>query len=500
MLLGEILTAAATNAHGVTAVTCNSKTLSFSELDERADAWAGHLLSSGSPGDRIAILAENCVEFVEVLYGTSRAGAIAVPLNYRFHPSEWIELLQLSGATTLVAQSQFLDRLTSRLDETVVETVINMDEFVPTAVADFESPALSETDVVWLIATSGTTGTPKLAMITHRSLGSAIDNLAACRPIASGDVLITPFPMCHIAVYNVIAFHANLRTVVLLPRFDPQLFTTLIASEQATTLSLAPTMIASWLDSLQDATADLSSIRTLGYGASAIPTPLLVRAIERLGVDLSQGYGMTELSGNAAFMNGEDHRLAANGDSRLLGAAGRSGPLVELRVVDASGAEAPAGEVGEVEVRGNQVCAGYWGNAEATSATFGADGWFQTGDLGRIDDDGLLSIVDRKKDVIVTGGENVASREVERALEDHPAVKEVAVVGVPDPVWGENICAVVVPCDVNEPPALEELATFVAGRLAGFKKPKRLEIRVELPKNATGKVQKQVLRDLYRDY
>lgn len=499
MLLAEILENAARRAPDERAVVTETRSLSFIELHTSATAWAAHLAPRTELGSRVAILSENRIEYVEVLYGVARAGRIAATLNHRLHPQEWAELLRLCGATVLIAEQQFLERVSPLLGATNVEYVIDLDSFTPpspleVAADGFVAPPTAEHDVAWLIATSGTTGRPKWAMLTHRSLSAGIMNLSLARPIAADDTLITPFPMCHVAVYNVIAFHLHARPVVLLARFDPDLFNRLVTRERARTLSLAPTMIATWLDASSTASTDLSSVRTLGYGASAISAPLLKRAIATLGIDLSQGYGMTELSGNAAFLNGAEHRLAAEGDERRLRAAGRAAPLVALKIVDDRGGEVAPGVDGEIWVRGDQVCAGYWDNSEATAEAFRSDGWFCTGDLGRIDADGLLSIVDRKKDVIVTGGENVASREVEQVLEQHHEVREVAVIGVPDPTWGENVCAVVVPVDPACPPTLEELVEFSRERLAGFKKPKRIVIVNELPKNATGKIQKQLLR------
>ena len=491
MLLGDIVANAARRAPDERALTSVGGSITFTELDRRVDAWASWLAGLTDPGDRVAILGENRIEYVELLYACARSGRVAAPLNHRLHPEEWTALMAQCDARVLVGESRFLDRL----DHDDARTIRDFDSFSP-APCDFTPSGLDERDTVWLIATSGTTGLPKWARLTHRSLTAGITNLALARPITPDDVLITPFPMCHVAVYNVLAFHLHARPVVLLASFDSVALNHLIERERARTLSLAPTMIATWLDDPSTAAADLTSVRVLGYGASAIAAPVLERAVARFPqVDLSQGYGMTELSGNAVFLDGDAHRAAAAGDARLLRAAGRSGPLVAVKIVDDDGDEVGVGEAGEICVRGDQVCAGYWDQPEATALAFQADGWFRTGDVGRIDADGLLSIVDRKKDVIVTGGENVASREVEQVLERHPKVREVAVVGIPDPVWGENVCAVVVPTDRSAPPTLNDLVEFARQHLAGFKKPKRIEVVDELPKNATGKVQKQLLRE-----
>lgn len=509
MLLDQIVENAARRAPDTPAIITASASVSFAELDARIDARTSWLADHTLPYDRFAILGENRIEYLECLYAAARGGRVAAPLNHRLHANEWRALLVQCGARLVIAEDPFATTLAPHLDGTGIEVhpfeMPGSDagaEPEP-ATPEPESPEpeetgpRAETDVVWLIATSGTTGLPKWAMLTHRSLSAGITNLSLVRSIADDDVLLTPFPMCHVAIYNLLAFHLHARPVVLMTRFDADLMNQLIEHHQVQTLSLAPTMIAAWLDAPSTTTADLRSVRTIGYGASAIAAPVLERAVRELGVDLSQGYGMTELSGNAAFLGPDDHRAAANGDERCLRAAGRAGPLVALKIVDDDGVEVAPGAPGEIWVRGDQVGLGYWEEPEATAASFRADGWFRTGDLGRIDPDGMLSIVDRKKDVIVTGGENVSSREVEQILEHHPAVREVAVIGVADARWGENVCAVVVPTDAQSPPTLDDLVAFCRERIAGFKKPKRLVVVDDLPKNATGKVQKAVLRATY---
>jgi acyl-CoA synthetase (AMP-forming)/AMP-acid ligase II len=510
MLLDQIIENAARRAPDEPAIVTASASLSFAELDARIDARTAWLTRHTRPGDRVAILGENRIEYLECLYAAARAGRIAAPVNHRLHPSEWRGLLMQCGAGLVIAEHPFATALEPQLDGTGIEihpfeipqsrTATTPTEPRPPgreSTASASRAPRAETDVAWLIATSGTTGLPKWAMLTHRSLTAGITNLALARRIADDDVLLTPFPMCHVAVYNVLAFHLHARPVVLLTRFDADVMNQLIGQHRVRTLSLAPTMIASWLDAPSTATANLRSLRTVGYGASAISAPVLVRAVRELGVDLSQGYGMTELSGNAVFLGPGEHRAAADGDERYLRAAGRAGPLVALKIVGDDGVEVAPGTPGEIWVRGDQVGAGYWNQPEATAASFGDDGWFRTGDLGRIDGDGLVSIVDRKKDVLVTGGENVSSREVEQVLEHHPGVREVAVIGVTDVHWGENVCAIVVPEDRSHPPTLDELVDFCRERLAGFKKPKHLVLIDELPKNATGKVQKAALRARY---
>jgi acyl-CoA synthetase (AMP-forming)/AMP-acid ligase II len=250
-----------------------------------------------------------------------------------------------------------------------------------------------------------------------------------------------------------------------------------------TMLSLAPTMIAMLLGAPDVDDRDLATVRALGYGASSIPAPVLRAALARWDWDLSQGYGMTELAGNAVFLGPEEHRRAARGDDRMLRAAGRPAPGVAVRLAPGSH---------EILVRGPQVFAGYRDEPSASAEAL-RDGWLHTGDIGRIDPDGLLTVVDRLKDVIVSGGENVASREVEDVLHRHPDVADVAVIGLPDERWGEQVVAVVVTRD-GEALDEHELLAMCREHLAGFKAPRAVFCRDALPRNAAGKVLKQQLR------
>jgi acyl-CoA synthetase (AMP-forming)/AMP-acid ligase II len=282
---------------------------------------------------------------------------------------------------------------------------------------------------------------------------------------------------------------------VLLDRFEPKTFCAAIAAQRATSTSLAATMLAALLDYVDanpSALADLRTLRSIAYGAAPMPPSLLHRADALLGVDFAQGYGMTELSGNAVFLDAEAHRQGLAGDGGLLAAAGKPAPGVELRIADADDVDVQPGEVGEILVRADQMMIGYLDDLEASESAL-RGGWLHTGDIGRIDSGGFLHVVDRSKDIIITGGENVSSREVEDVVAAFPGVLRVAVVGVPDPTWGENVCAVIVASDNNRPDSAE-LVAFVRSRLAGFKVPRHVVFVVELPVNAAGKVLKAQLR------
>ena len=490
MLLHEVLEAAARRAPDEVALVTDAGIQTFAELAARVERVAAGIAAVTGPGDRVAILAENCAEYVECYYAVPKAGRLLVPLNQRLHPDEWLGALERSGARVLIAETELLERLdVGAAHAAGVATFIELgEEYDDLATAAEPVPAVTASDsgVAWLIGTSGTTGTPKLAMLTHASLLAAVDATLAARPVGTDDVFCTPFPLCHVAGYNVLGLHRMARPVVLMRKFSPAHLVQLVTEHGVTLLSLAPTMIAMLLDDSPTDDSVLRSVRSIGYGASAIPAPVLRAAVERWDCDLSQGYGMTELSGNAAFLGPDAHRRAAAGDGRLRAAAGYPAPGVELQLSEGTQ---------EILVRAPQVMAGYWQDPDATERVL-ADGWLHTGDVGRIDDDGLLTVVDRTKDVIVSGGENVASREVEAVLHQHPAVADVAVIGLPDERWGERVTAVIV---VRDGQLVEgkDLVALARSQLAGFKTPRSIEFVDELPRNGAGKVLKARLRERF---
>jgi acyl-CoA synthetase (AMP-forming)/AMP-acid ligase II len=435
-------------------------------------------------------------------HGVPAAGRLLVFLNHRLSGRELAALVARSGASAVVGEASHLARLEAAgvvlpmLDWAAWDAALS-DAALPDGDLDGDpemAPA-DATDPAWLLFTSGTTAAPKGAVLTHRSILAAVAASTAARPVPDDDVYLFPFPLCHVAGYNVVHRHAHARPVVLVDGFDPQAVCAAVAAEHVTSTSLAATMLASLLDHVDadpGARDQLGSLRSIAYGAAPMPTALMRRAVDRLGVELTQGYGMTELSGNAVFLDPDAHRRGLAGEERLLRAAGRPAPGVEVRIADADDRTLPDGEVGEILVRAPQVMTGYWDDPEATAAAL-RGGWLHTGDVGLLDDEGLLHVVDRSKDVIITGGENVSSREVEDALHAAPGVARVAVVGVPDPTWGENVCAIVVTTADGTFDA-DELVAAARARLAGFKVPRHVVVVDDLPVNTAGKVVKAELR------
>jgi acyl-CoA synthetase (AMP-forming)/AMP-acid ligase II len=505
VLLHQLVDSVAASDPERTAVHFEDEVISFSELSARSVRAAVVVADVTEPGDRVAVIGENHPSWVECYYGVPRAGRILVFLNHRLAAAELASILHRSGASLLIGPRSQLDRLRPLAAEfPEVGTTFDLDQWAslvnaakpgPNDLLTSEEPGAPDAPA-WLIYTSGTTGSPKGAMLTHGNLSAAVAASEHGRPVSPDDVFLYPFPLCHVAGYNVLRLHAVGRPVVVMERFEAAAFVDGVHRHQVTSVTMTATMVSSLLDHLDDHPDDrkrLGSLRQVAYGAAPMPPSLLRRAIEVLGVDFAQGYGMTELSGNATFLGPDAHRRALSGADHLLAAAGRPAPNVEVRVVDDLMTDVPAGESGEIVVRGPQVMAGYWMDDEATRRAF-SGGWFHTGDVGMFDTEGWLYVVDRKKDVIVTGAENVSSRQVEDAiLAACPEIKEAAVVGVPDPHWGENVCAVIVvrPHSTIEP---GELANRVRQRLAGFKVPRHVVAMHELPRNATGKVLKEQLR------
>jgi len=456
--------------------------VTFRELGARVSATASAVAATGAPGDRVGVVSWNRPEVLELLLGIPAAGRIAVPLNARLHPAELRNQLRQCGASLLLGEDDLVDAIVSVGGREVPAIRFGAEHASWLAAADHrELPTVDDAAAAWIIFTSGSTGRPKGAVLTHASLLAATESAAAARPVAPDDCYLYPFPLFHVSAYNVLIQHRFGRPVVLMRSFTPGDVLAACEHHAVTTMSLAPTMISMLLDHPEFERSALARVRTIGYGASAISEALLRRVLAETDVGLSQGYGMTELSGNACFLDAAGHRLAATSRPELLRSAGVPAPGVEVRLA----------ADGEILVRAPQIMAGYWDEPELTARTI-TDGWLHTGDIGRMDD-GYLFVVDRSKDLIISGGENIASREVEDAIAEHPAVAAVAVVAVPDAHWGEAVCAVV----ARRPTGTLTEAEVVAhcrDRLAGYKRPRHVLFRDEVPINANGKIDKPMLR------
>ncbi|SEG86625.1 Acyl-CoA synthetase (AMP-forming)/AMP-acid ligase II [Thermomonospora echinospora] len=503
MLINDIIEFAARKHPGRTALRFEEQVITFAGMRDRIRRVANALRTVAEPGDRVAVLSGNRPEYVDLYYGVPAAGMALTFLNHRLHPSEIAALVNHAQASVLIVSGEHLGAMSEhRAAMPTVKTVIALDgggdadytELV-SAASTAEPPRVDEDSVAWLVYTSGTTGRPKGVMLSHKNLLTGVISSVAHWNVPDDQVFLFCFPLCHVGGYVVLVNHLRSCTVGILRAYDNATFLRLVAEWKVTNTGLAPTMIAFLLRHPGIEDEDLGTLRAIGYGASAIPAEVLRRGMEVLGCDFYQGMGMSELGGNILHFGEAEHRRAAAGETHLLAAAGRPMDLASIRIVDPDFNDVPPGEPGEMLVRGDQVMLGYWREPELTEASF-RNGWFRTGDVVRQDAEGMVYIVDRLKDMIITGGENVASREVEEILYRHPAVQDVAVFGVPDPQWGESVCAAVVLREGSaEDP--DSIIAFAREHLGGYKVPRRIEFIRELPRNIAGKVLKRDLRAVH---
>jgi acyl-CoA synthetase (AMP-forming)/AMP-acid ligase II len=511
MLLGDVVAMGAHKYGDRAALVFEDEEISFAALHSRTKRLANALLGLTAPGERVAILSQNRPEFVDAYFGVPMAGMGLTFLNYRLAPRELSRIIADAGASVLLVEDAYAEVIAAIRDElTSVKTVVVIGGVDPAGVADVHYDELlaaapdtepvvdvGEQDLAWLIYTSGTTGMPKGAMLSHRSLLTSITSwmIHSTNEVAS-DVSLMMFPLCHIAGIGVVSNVLMGVTLVLRRAYEPLDAMTMIDRYAVTATSFAPTMLSMLLQHPRIEDFSLASLRTVAYGGSSMPVETLRRAMARFpGADFVQGFGMTELAGNVLYFDPPSHRLAATERPELLAAAGRTMALSRIRLVDESMQDVPVGEVGEIVVRGDQVMLGYWQRPEANDEAF-AGGWFHTGDMGRADAEGYTAIVDRKKDMIVTGGENVYSKEVEDVIYTVPGVAEASIIGLPDAHWGENVTAVIVTAP-GATVAEEDIIAACRASLAGYKKPKRVFFVDELPRNASGKILKRELRDRF---
>jgi len=471
----------------LTAVVSETNRSTFRELHDRVGRIAGALTRHGfKTGDRLALLLPNELEFIELVYACAWLGLIVVPLNTRLSEKEIDHVLVDATPHGLIRHSS-LAVPTMQLPWQLV-----LDE------EPLESPSGSYPDTVYdpdavfaLIYTSGTTGLPKGVALTHANILANVDHVNYWMRYREGGVYLHAAPIFHIADFPFMFASPAFGTCqTTIPKFSPQTFCQTIEREHVTHTVLVPTMInmLTQFEGLKN--YDLTSLERLGYGGSPIAPELIHRTREALpNVELIQVYGLSE----TGFLTGLQDR--EHTETRLT-SCGRACPGIEVRVVDDSGKEVEAGQPGELVARGENVMRGYWHNPKETNLAF-QDGLFRTGDIGYQDADGYVFILDRLKDMIVTGGENVYSGEVEAVIYQHPAVREVAVFGIPDPKWGELVMA----CVVLKPGATlttDELIAFCRLSLANYKIPRRVEFsETDLPKNGSGKILKKNLRERF---
>jgi len=502
-IAGFLARSAARNPLGIALCTDDAPHASYGELHATAGRIGTWLRSRWGlqTGDRVALIGRNCTAYVETMFGAWYAGMSVVPVNFRLHPSEAAFILEDSGAALCVGDCTSLDGLASRAPTSADGAPVRLlpwEELIDSARTEVPGtihPAGAD-EVAWLFYTSGTTGRPKGVMLTHENLRQMVLNFFAdlMRP-RTQSTLVHLAPLSHGSGMYLLAFIAagagnvvptatSLREGEIVP---------LLNRQRRVAMFLAPTMVRRLID-----LADIGSLRPgcielIVYGGEPMTTPCIELAVERVGPHFAQIYGQGESPMTITRLQRDEIERSAGGrDLQVLASAGQSFTGVETRVVDERGCDVPTGEVGEVVIRGPTVMRGYWRREEDTTAQI-RDGWLWTGDLGALDGRGYLTLHGRSRDLIISGGMNIYPREVEDALARHPHVAETAVVGGPDPDWGERVIAFVVARAGHEV-SVGELDSLSRSSIARFKRPREYRFVAQLPRNAYGKVLKRELR------
>jgi fatty-acyl-CoA synthase len=482
------------------AIVFGEQRLTYRDVNDRVNRVTHALGKMGlRKGDRLAIFSLNSNAFLETVFACARLGVILVPINFRLAPPEIEYMLQDSGSRVLLTDANLFGMIEESIEKTGIEHLIFEGGSVPAKGVGFEdlieghpeaAPSIEEPiggeDPFSLMYTSGTTGTPKGAILTHNNLfWNAVNCIHGFELDAYTRYLIS-VPLFHAGGLNggaIPTIYAG-GTIVLEAFFHPETSLQQVQKEKITFLGGVPVMLQLMLDVPHFDQVDMDSVKTIMTGAMPVPVPL-IQAFQKKNIAFRQAYGLTEATSSVLCLRHEDA-------IRKVGSAGKPFLHVDVRIANEEGREVKPGETGEILVTGGNVMKGYWKRPEETTAAL-QNGWLRTGDMATVDEEGFVFIQDRKKDLIISGGENIYPAEVEAVLCQHPKVAEVSVIAAPDPKWGESVRAVIVP-KAGEEPTLEDLTDFCEDRLAGYKRPKSMVLVEELPKNALGKVLRRVLR------
>jgi len=488
-----------------------ARTRTYAELGERAHRFASALRGLGvERGARVVIVAPNSPSYIEVSHGIFVGGFVRVAPSAKLHPEEVGQIVADAGASVLVLSPEWAARLdeipgAERLRAVVLgaatERAVGYEELLEGGSPAPPAKLPGAADICALLYTSGTTGAPKGATLTHANWVAMMRNSMVEMPtLGTADTILHVAPLSHLSGYFEPTCSARGVAHLVHETFDPVAVLEAIERRRVSLIPLVPTMLNMMLPVVdEDPGRDFSSLRAIVYGGSGIAPDRLARAVKAFGDVFVQFFGLSETPMPLTALSRRDHEYDPAGPQPArLASAGRPNPFVELRLEAEDGGAVGVGEVGEIVVRGDNVMAGYWGKPEQTAETIRADGWALTGDLGRFDADGYLYIVDRKRDMIVSGGYNVYPAEVESALFGHPSVADVAVIGVPDERWGEAVKAVVV-VRPGQVLSEDEVVAACAGRLAAYKKPRSVDFVAELPKTGSGKIMRRRVRDRYWD-
>jgi acyl-CoA synthetase (AMP-forming)/AMP-acid ligase II len=512
MNIGHTLSQSARIFPNRPAIVYGGQVSTYARFNRRANRLANALHRLGvAHGDHVAILMYNCPEMLEALYACFKLGCAAVPVNFRLHPKEFAFIIDHSEARAVIVSPELCEPLTE-----IRGLIAGADHLITTAGAsgellDYETLLAGETDhwedvdvdpddSAWLFYTSGTTGAPKGAMLTHRNLLAMIMGFYAdiCPDFGAQDVILHAAPLSHgsglWALPNIAKAAKNV--IFKSKSFNAEEVLALIQEHRVTNMFCVATMVKRMMESPLVDQTDHGSLKAMCYGGGPMMVTDILKAIETFGSVLVNLYGQGESPMTISCLQQWEHVLDGGEQHvKRLGSAGIPRTDVEVRILDPEDREVPADETGEIVTRSDVVMKGYWRNPEATAKTL-RNGWLHTGDIGLMDENGYVFLMDRSKDMIVSGGENIYPREVEEVLARHPAVREVVVIGVPDPQWGEAIKAVV---SLREGTSATEdgLIAFCKDHIAGYKKPESVDFVDEIPKSNYGKLLKREVRAKY---
>jgi long-chain acyl-CoA synthetase len=491
--LAGILTETAGRSGDRTAFKLDDVELTYAMLDEGSARVAALLRSKGiEPGDRVGLMMPNVPYFPAIYYGILRAGAVVVPMNVLLKAREVSFYLEDPGAKLVFAWGDFAEAAEAGAEQAGTEVILvkpgEFEELLAAHDPDTDVAERAGDDTAVILYTSGTTGKPKGAELTHSNL------LRNCRGVSSDlaeftedDVLLGALPLFH-SFGQTCTMNAGVcvgATITMLPRFDPEKALDILGRDRVTIFQGVPTMYNAMLHSGSADDADCSTLRLCMSGGAAMPAELMRAFEEKFECIILEGYGLSETSPVASFNHPDRDRKPGSIGTPIEG--------VEMQVWDDDGNELPQGEVGEIVIRGHNIMKGYWNREEANREAITDDGWFRTGDMAKVDEDGYFFIVDRKKDLIIRGGYNVYPREIEEVLYEHPAIQEAAVVGVPHDELGEEVGAAVVLCQ-GESLEADDVKRYVKEQVAAYKYPRQVWFVDELPKGPTGKILKREIK------